>query len=101
MRSVLVVARHYRPAPGAATVRLGAFVDEALSRGWRVDVVTGSAAAPDGGTDEAAPDDATPPGLTVHRVPGDSRRGVGARRVAELWRFGRAVGEVARGLPPA
>ena len=89
MPALLVVARHYWPAPGAASVRLGSLVGAARDRGWTVDVITGT---PGPDVDGA--------GVPVHRVPGDTSTGLSSRRLAELWGFSRATLQVSRLLAP-
>lgn len=89
MPALLVVARHYWPAPGAASVRLGSLVGAAHDRGWTVDVISGTPGP-----------EVAEPRLRVHRVPGDTSTGLNARRLGELWQFSRAVVRVARTLAP-
>ena len=89
MPALLVVARHYWPAPGAASVRLGSLVGAARARGWTVDVITGT---PGPDVDSA--------GVPIHRVSGDTSTGLSGRRLAELWGFSRATVQVGRSLGP-
>lgn len=69
-------------------MRLTSLVSRARARGWDVDVIAGVPGPPE---DEA--------GTRIHRVAGDTATGLSGRRLVELWRFSRAVAEVAERLP--
>lgn len=82
MPSILLIARHYYPSPGAATSRLGALVGLLRERGWRVVVITRTTGALVDSVGELGPH-----GETIRRVAGDSTTGVGIRRSFELVSF--------------
>ncbi|MBD8011308.1 glycosyltransferase [Microbacterium sp. Re1] len=82
MPSVLLIARHYYPSPGAATNRLSAMVRVFRERGWDVTVVTRQVA-----THASAAPESGPHGESILRVRGDSSTGVGLRRASELILF--------------
>ncbi|WP_268892567.1 glycosyltransferase [Nocardioides sp. AX2bis] len=77
---VVVVARHYWPKSGAATVRLGALVEAWVVAGDEVVVVSNRLPG-------QSRRGAGPHGETIVRIAGDNETGVGVRRVLELLWF--------------
>jgi glycosyltransferase involved in cell wall biosynthesis len=89
---IVVVARHYWPSPGAATVRLQALVRAFLARGDQVSVITR------GHPEESQ--SSGPLGERLVCIPGDSATGVGLKRVHELVRFSAGARRVIREIAP-
>lgn len=89
-----VVARHYWPKPGAATVRLMALVAAARSRGLRVTVLTNRSetiAAPRVG----------PAGEWIIPIKGDNTTGVGVVRALRLLYFAVRAALILQKMRPA
>lgn len=91
---LVIVARHYWPRPGAASVRLQGLVEEAQARGWQTMVLT---AAGPGFRDVAV----GPSGETVIPLRGDTATGVSGRRALHLLAFAFRVWRIARDLGSA
>jgi glycosyltransferase involved in cell wall biosynthesis len=89
---IVVVARHYWPLPGAATVRLQALVRAFVARGDQVSVITR------GHPEESQP--SGPLGERIVCIPGDTATGVGLKRVHELVRFSTGARRVIREITP-
>ena len=91
--AVALVARHYWPRPGAATVRLQALVRELRGRGHDVTVYTAR-------SDACLEPVTGPVGEKVVPLPGDKATGVGLGRLLGLGRFALASRRRLRGLRP-
>lgn len=77
---LVIVARHYWPRPGAASVRLQGLTELARERGWQTVVLT--AAGPDFHDVAVGPS-----GETVMPLRGDMSTGVSGRRALDLLAF--------------
>ena len=91
--SIALVARHYWPRPGAATVRLQALVRELRSRGHEVTVLTAL-------SDDCSHPTGGPLGERVVPLPADKATGVGLARLVGLGRFAWAVRRALPRLQP-
>jgi glycosyltransferase involved in cell wall biosynthesis len=90
---VLVVARHYWPAPGAATVRLQALVSAFVRHGHDVTVIT----RPPAGERPVK----GPSGERLEYVVGDTETGVGLVRVFRLLLFALGAWRRTRRIKPS
>ena len=77
---LVVIARHYWPRPGAASVRLQGLTEAARDQGWAVVVITT--------TGQDLPQVSHgPSGETIIRLRGDTSTGMSMRRAVDLVAF--------------